>query len=585
MGSINTRDILLISEPKQECVRTVGAVLECSACRRYFTDLEELKQHYKDKHEIHGCYPCNYVSCTETFKSEDARSCHQRHTHPELMPIYCRACRTRPFKTKEELEQHEIKCSRERSYQCAQCFWGYKLKHALSNHINRRCHKGMICRICQKIFTDKKEYFEHIDEENNKIYVCEHCGNKYKKYTRLRQHVSRMHEKKLRECEICGWKTLRIDSYTHHMRIHKSGGYACEHCDFKAQTATGKRMHEETHRPLMCPQCNYVILGLDRMRTHYKRCKGVESKASIKVTVNSLQLFDELAPSEKFKCHGCQQDIKQSQLLKHFARKPACRKYHQCSYCSKNFKEMEHVKKHETMHKGPYICSYCKRGYTDWEKCSQHIVTHIRKDGSKRWFTGWNKNVTNRTDGEDVFSLEESIKNVENNNENMADTRVIETGTADRKIREEETADSNVKQQGTADSNVKQQVTADSNVKQQGTADSNVKQYRTTDTSVKRKGMADTSDKQEEIADTSVKQIGTTDTNVKQKGTADNSVKLKGTADASIKLKGIADTSVKLKGMVDTSDKQEGIADTSVKQIGTTDTNVKQKGTADNSVK
>ena len=405
--------------------------MKCRLCNNVFLNQNQFSQHM-DSHDtekkLYVCSVCEKgFSCIDYLMSHKA--IHEKPTKPSVSLIYCNACHGAGVKTKEEFQKHQEACRRNFMYQCGQCSWAFRQNNTLTMHMNKYKHnKGRRCRLCLEKFMDADEYTKHMNMEINKKFICKHCNKDCHNRENLNYHVSNTHQQVERLCFICGWKTMRGDSYTRHMHRHKHGGQICDLCGFAALNMTQLYLHKGQHKPYVCPQCNQVIFGQLQMRTHYKKCQGILNQDSTVADQKELDetrnfdLLDEINEihGKTFNCSGCKKEIKSNGALKHFNRKLICSKSHRCRYCSQTFKETERLKDHESKHKGPYVCSYCNRGFVKWEKCCDHMKEHIQKNTRKRQFFN------------DLNEISAEINNKKRKSENTQDSAVHDGRSQDK---------------------------------------------------------------------------------------------------------------------------------------------------------
>ena len=376
----------------------------CDFCYQVFTGITDLLGHLKMSHEGKGIYPCGY--CKSMFLSENLQNEHIKEQHPKHFFIYCIACR-KAFKDVNSLKVHQDNCSETYKYQCGTCLQGFLTRRSMTLHLGKKPHKGMICRLCNKKFLDRKEFLKHTplgaDRKKEKKHVCHVCQKKFLSYSLLKKHVQGQHEQEETEklCSICGWMTTKTSAFKYHMKSHELG---CKDCGFSCGKPSDFARHLASYRPRACPKCNRVLLGTQAMKHHFKTCKELTNKTS--KNVSDFEMIDELQSIDEFKCSGCKKNLKGASALRHLDANDNCSQCHRCKYCSCTFIETSVLKDHEATHTGPWVCYYCLRGFLKWDKLCDHVKQHAKKRKQKmRRLKNMDKDVKNK-DVEDVPEAE-----------------------------------------------------------------------------------------------------------------------------------------------------------------------------------
>ncbi|XP_037955370.1 transcription factor Ouib-like [Teleopsis dalmanni] len=103
-------------------------------------------------------------------------------------------------------------------------------------------------------------------------YICEVCGNKYKKAGLLNLHMRIHTREKAYECEICKKKFDFSSSKSRHMRTHtKEKPYSCKHCNRRFADHSTFIKHERTHtntRPFTCKTCGKAFSYSNVLKSH-----------------------------------------------------------------------------------------------------------------------------------------------------------------------------------------------------------------------------------------------------------------------------------------------------------------------------
>nr|CAI5852374.1 unnamed protein product [Callosobruchus analis] len=255
----------------------------CKYCNESFRGKTSLDNHVIKKHpdfitsikrKIHECSQCNYKTprkkamerhtsthtgavfkvlicehCNATFKWEETLDSHIFKNHPDLIASIKRKileCLHCTYKTtfKNTLRKHMIRHSNEpttfKPSVCEHCNASFNSKQTLDSHILRD-HPDFVESIKSKIHecskcsyktirksTLTKHMLTHPSSDSDLI-RCQHCNASFKRTVNLDNHVLRKHpdfeasiERKIHECEQCGYKSTLKSIITRHKLTHSS---------------------------------------------------------------------------------------------------------------------------------------------------------------------------------------------------------------------------------------------------------------------------------------------------------------------------------------------------------------------------
>ena len=136
----------------------------CIVCQFPCDDDGTMKSHIESLHgnivaggHLH-CSPCSQMFYSEDTFLQHSASHYQSSTD-------CKGCGG-GFTSKESLRKHEEHCNQCRPYRCEYCDRGFiliaRLKHHRRNCLSAPEPPKFICKVCNKQFTDKGKYFEHV---------------------------------------------------------------------------------------------------------------------------------------------------------------------------------------------------------------------------------------------------------------------------------------------------------------------------------------------------------------------------------------------------------------------------------------
>ena len=150
-------------------------------------------------------------------------------------------------------DEHET-----RLYICDICGDQFRKRTDLSHHLDDHVAKeagDFQCEVCNRIFTNLRLFRIHkrIHNPQVKSWTCEQCGKQYSSKNLLEEHTNTHTGNRPYICEVCGKDFA--SKYTH-----------------RAHTKT----HEVRARPYECTQCNKSFLSQQNLTQHVKTHNGVK---------------------------------------------------------------------------------------------------------------------------------------------------------------------------------------------------------------------------------------------------------------------------------------------------------------------
>ena len=194
---------------------------ECTVCKKVFSTLGNMRNHYLTIHQDYRPYVCDYPGCNKKYSISSRYQVHRR-THEGKKPFLCQIC-NKSFNEKGNLKTHLRFHSELRPFQCPHCSKNYKTNGHLKDHIEIQHNKikKYICNICNKKFgrisTLKAHIRTHTGEKNFKCKVegCNKCfaekGNMeihFKRHMKKLNRLNELEEKKTKKCY--GKKNIEI---------------------------------------------------------------------------------------------------------------------------------------------------------------------------------------------------------------------------------------------------------------------------------------------------------------------------------------------------------------------------------------
>ncbi|KAA0200013.1 hypothetical protein HAZT_HAZT002712 [Hyalella azteca] len=285
--------------------------------------------------------------------------------------------------------------------------------------------RPFVCSLCFKSFKRKDHLLIHVKiHTGDKPFVCTQCGNKFAQRTHLRNHMTKHSEVRAHACSICGKRFKRKDSLRMHEKIHRIGGLTaitsesaltCGVCGehfpsleldhllfFSRPLSQGLSPHHDEFRPHQCSFCGRTFKRKDH-RTEHERIHTGERPYKCnecgRSFVQKQQLARQwLASLSQPRDSGLRPDIYSGpsyraasvlarrntfDLAKSFNNRfsdsqDADARPHECSYCSRRFKEKHHLRQHVLLHTGekPFVCSVCDARFVQVGHLKRHQFRH-----------------------------------------------------------------------------------------------------------------------------------------------------------------------------------------------------------------
>ena len=197
----------------------------CNLCNIPFSDIKNLKRHYKN---IHKNDPLGYllqIKHKDTSNNDVTLNLPSHKLTPEPNMLQCTTC-NKFFSNKDSLKSHIRKVHVTKDHNCEICVRSFKIRDALIRHIKyvhegtrdqncEKCgktfkgisklnihmksvHDGMRtepCQFCGKTFAGKGDVLKkHIRfvHEGEKNYICDTCGLSFSENTHLQKHINRV---------------------------------------------------------------------------------------------------------------------------------------------------------------------------------------------------------------------------------------------------------------------------------------------------------------------------------------------------------------------------------------------------------
>ena len=231
-----------------------GRDFACNICSKRFLRSSHLQRHLKEHQEVYECNICSFRTIDEKNLEE-----HTKALHLDQKDIQCPHC---DFKTawQRSLYDH-LKTQHQRSslpkLTCPQCDFVTHSKSSLRTHqkVHRVVKDNIECEHCGTKFTRKESYDKHmrIAHGNSKTFKCDECDfvSKYPQAIKRHRLWKHTENNKQFQCDLCEKayvtkKDLKHHTETAHLQIKK---YKCEVCEFECYQKQSFKRHMDEHLP------------------------------------------------------------------------------------------------------------------------------------------------------------------------------------------------------------------------------------------------------------------------------------------------------------------------------------------------
>lgn len=208
---------------------------------------------------------------------------------------------------------------------------------------------------------------------NEDIFQCSECGKLHSQISKLKNHMTWIHKKKLPEDLFLLYlerKSLECPSE----KTIKQEPVLCSVCAKVCKNRSTLTAHEKTHRVLRADDYYYCDLCGNKFKL---RC--VMAAHIMKTHVKPVIFCCSMCPKTYTRNNRLQDHIK----VDHYN----IREF-QCQQCPKVFGYKKNLKAHMRVHNNDarYQCKFCGRRFIQNTDCRRHMWSHTgRPAGAKRW--------------------------------------------------------------------------------------------------------------------------------------------------------------------------------------------------------
>ncbi|XP_065225419.1 zinc finger and SCAN domain-containing protein 12-like isoform X4 [Planococcus citri] len=193
---------------------------------------------------IRNSFPYRCDICGALFSRERGWLTHQQQQHPK--PVCCPVC-DKQFTNKSDFIEHVSTHSEKKPYKCSTC--GRRFNRYASKLRHERLHAirpGFECADCGEKLYSKDYLIRHMKLHSRKRpFSCKSCSKRFARKYHLKRHQRAAHsEERPFECRICNQKFKHNYGMARHERIHVEGPrFECSHCGKKFSDKTNLAHH------------------------------------------------------------------------------------------------------------------------------------------------------------------------------------------------------------------------------------------------------------------------------------------------------------------------------------------------------
>lgn len=392
----------------------------CSECADEFSTQGQLDRHIREhsissaqREQSYSCKKCNasyqnpsllrdHLKQHSRLKNSLSHRIYKRNIDRSGFLHQCKNCH-KTFKKPSQLERHNRIHTGERPYKCHACDKAFNQKGALQIHLTKHTgDKPYQCNFCPSMFSQKGNLRAHIlrvhsQPKTEGTYHCQQCSCVFRKVGSLNAHMSRIH------AEVKDILIPLKESITDDMNQIMDGSK--EYINqllgqIDANIAGVAQDNSETRTLDILQQAlensgvangkdgNSVIpiSGLssvdisDPGYMSQTSAAEMETASGSSVGENTAMLSSAIGASVT---HGILStmnlhDAATGTVKRHFIRKVNGVRWHQCIYCTKEFKKpsdlIRHIRIHT--HEKPYKCTHCFRSFAVKSTLTAHFKTH-----------------------------------------------------------------------------------------------------------------------------------------------------------------------------------------------------------------
>ena len=223
-------------------------VINCPICEKPLKGLQSLENHRIRAHTLEKPHACGV--CGKLFHIEKEKKYHEQ-IHKGVKSYSCSEC-DKTYTQRRSLQYHKKSVHKQVTYDCHQCEKKFKFPGSLKAHMNL-----------------------HSDNQRT-MYSCDICGAEFTTKIYIKTHKEAQHEQIKHECPTCGFKLKYKNQLKLHLETHNENGnkkFECNLCGEKFSTTAYMKLHKKAVHLRMkhaCPHCTMVFQWRITLAKHVK---------------------------------------------------------------------------------------------------------------------------------------------------------------------------------------------------------------------------------------------------------------------------------------------------------------------------